>query len=80
MRNIDFGTTEGPGDDLYTVAEFKEEAGPHGKYWGGICPDDGTGYWATATQYSWDHPVFSGKADPYTPQPDWATHVVWFNK
>ncbi len=39
---------------------------------GAFIPDDGDGYWATEKQYAhisvWDT------------KPDWATHVVWFNK
>lgn len=34
--------------------------------------DDGTGYWATATHRS-GIPVHAAR-------PDWATHVLWFNK
>lgn len=35
-------------------------------------PWDGSGYWATATEMS--------DLDVFSPRPDWATHVMWFNK
>lgn len=39
---------------------------------GFLTADDGTGYWATATHKS--------ELSIYSPQPDWATHVVWYNR
>ena len=38
-----------------------------------IMPHDGSGYWATETQES-NWPVFT------MDRPEWATHVVWYNK
>lgn len=55
--------------DVMTLLEWSACRGSQA-----IIPDDGSGYWATSSHYSWDFPVFS------TPKPDWATHVVWFNK
>lgn len=34
---------------------------------------DGSGYWATDSE-------MDDEADCFSPQPSWATHVVWFNK
>lgn len=39
---------------------------------GAICPGDGLGYWATATHMS--------GVRAFVDKPDWATHVVWFNR
>lgn len=67
MDNVEFEPLPGYGD-LFTVAEFANDV-KHGMF----IPDDGSGYWATATQMSrlsvWRHE-----------KPDWATHVAWFNK
>lgn len=38
--------------------------------------DDGIGFWATPVQES-NCPVLPSC---HTPQPPWATHVVWYNK
>ena len=38
-------------------------------------PDDGIGHWATETEEDVDTDVLSGD-----PKPDWATHVMWYNK
>ena len=40
---------------------------------GAIISDDGSGVWATATEQS-DMSVWEGGT------PEWATHVMWFNK
>lgn len=40
---------------------------------GMFTPDDGIGYWATETKMRPDTDCFDGC-------PEWATHVVWFNK
>jgi 8-oxo-dGTP pyrophosphatase MutT (NUDIX family) len=64
-------------DDVYTIAEFRDVAGPHGNVWGSICPTDGSGYWATTEGFSYGHPVFAN--NKFSPQPHWATHVIWFN-
>mgnify|MGYP001250097380 CR=1 FL=1 len=39
---------------------------------GAFIPDDGDGYWATEKEYAY--------ISAWDPKPDWATHVVWFNK
>lgn len=39
---------------------------------GTIIPDDGSGYWATENKIS--------RISCWVDQPDWATHVCWFNK
>lgn len=52
---------------LMTAAEFEE-----GEESGGLTSEDGSGYWATATQRS--------DISTSQPRPDWATHVVWFNR
>ncbi len=53
--------------DLFTVKEWDESV-----KFGAFIPDDGDGYWATEKEHAyisvWDE------------KPDWATHVVWFNK
>ena len=40
---------------------------------GAFIPDDGDGYWATETEMS-DLCVWS------TRKPEWATHVMWYNR
>lgn len=55
-------------DCLMTVEDFKHDANL-----GALIPDDGIGYWATGNKRS-HLSVWS------TPQPAWATHVLWFNK
>lgn len=40
---------------------------------GAFIPDDGTGYYATATK-------MNREACSFGPAPAWATHVAWFNK
>lgn len=52
---------------LMTAAQYEEDEGS-----GMLGSDDGNGYWATATQRS---DISTSK-----PRPDWATHVVWFNR
>lgn len=39
---------------------------------------DGSGYWATITEMDRESPVFVD--DKFTKKPEWATHVMWFNK
>lgn len=39
-------------------------------------PYDGSGYFANETGYGHDAPVWPWPDKP----PDWATHVMWFNK
>ena len=41
---------------------------------GWFIPYDGSGHWATATNMDSSSDVWSG--DP----PEWATHVMWFNR
>lgn len=52
--------------DLMTLAEFKQYLDD-----GSINSDDGTGYFATATQMS--------RLTAFGLAPEWATHVMWFN-
>ena len=65
-----YETTPLPKEDSGSIFEVKEwdEAVLSGAF----IPDDGSGYWATKDGYVaisvWDT------------KPDWATHVVWFNK
>ena len=54
--------------DVMTADEFKDATA-----FGTIIPgEDGTGYWATANEYS--------NVYVQNPRPFWATHVIWFNK
>lgn len=55
-------------DDLFTLNEWKQT-----RECNAIAPYDGVGYWATSSHYSCD-------CDCFGPKPEWATHVVWFNK
>jgi hypothetical protein len=62
--------------DLYTLREFADML-----KCGAIVSSDGCGSWATATQYDMTTDislsrVLAGK----DPRPQWATHVLWFNK
>lgn len=52
--------------DLFTVDEWREHV-----RLGMFVPSDGCGYWANATH--------EGEEDAFMPQPDWATHVSWYN-
>lgn len=54
--------------ELFTLEEFVSSV----KY-GAITSDDGIGYWATETHED-------TKLDCWSPKPDWATHVAWYNK
>lgn len=61
-------------EDLYTIDEFKEMVAC-----GALVDYDGMGNWATATHYQngpWIYPSSIGITNP----PEWATHVVWYNK
>ena len=53
--------------DLYQLDEWDEAVNA-----GYFNSDDGSGYWATKTEYAhvscWDE------------CPEWATHILWFNK
>jgi hypothetical protein len=40
---------------------------------GAFIPSDGTGYWMRGEKLESD-------IDSFDPQPDWATHVAWYNK
>jgi hypothetical protein len=55
--------------DLFTAEEWSDAVSD-----GAFIPSDGCGCWATAQGFSDDHDKVFG------PKPDWATHVVWFNK
>lgn len=54
-------------DDLMTIADYIEAVDR-----GFLSSDDGSGYWATATGKS--------SISVNRKQPEWATHVMWFNK
>jgi hypothetical protein len=56
---------------MFTAEDFDQACSE-----GSFTNDDGTGYWATEASKS------SVEVRPSTRQnkPDWATHVVWFNK
>lgn len=60
-----------PGDDVYTVEEFRNLMLDHS-----FVNDDGSGYFATREFYG-KIEVFSV---PFDQWPIWATHVVWYNK
>lgn len=58
--------------DKFSLESFKEavkEAVKEGSIW----DYDGSGYWSTDSEMS-GLEVFNSK------RPEWATHVVWFNK
>lgn len=54
--------------ELLTAEEFRANVNCHA-----ITPDDGIGYWATATHED-------ENAVCWNPRPFWATHVMWYNK
>ena len=56
--------------DLMTIAEFMRRV-----FSDALTENDGSGKWATTTQMSDKVIDFCN-----IKQPDWATHVVWFNK
>ena len=60
-------TLDGDGE-LFELNEFTSMVRS-----GGICPDDGDGYWATSKMES-DMLVWEIK------RPDFATHVKWYSK
>ena len=69
-------------DCLMTLEEWKDNV-----EWGGFIDYDGFGYFATATQESnievypsdyWNGPMKEKQHAWY--QPDWATHIVWYNR
>ncbi len=53
--------------DLIPLEEWKDLTSKRA-----IIPDDGTGNWATETEMS--------AISCFAPRPEWATHVVWFNR
>lgn len=53
--------------DIYPVENFQQHVAM-----GCITPDDGSGYYGTASEMSC--------IDCFTDKPTWATHVAWFNK
>jgi hypothetical protein len=53
--------------DLMTLAEYQEAEADNF-----LTADDGFGEYATETQVS--------NIDTSEPAPEWATHVVWYNK
>lgn len=55
--------------DLFNLDEWAEFV-----RCGAVTYDDGSGYWATATEYDEFADVF------FQAKPTWATHVLWFNK
>jgi len=54
--------------DLMTAQDWEESVGA-----GCFIPNDGVGHWATKDGMDPNSNCFDAK-------PDWATHVVWFNK
>ena len=54
--------------DLFTVAQWKEVTKSNA-----IIAGDGSGYWAKGE-------LMQSNISAFTPQPEWATHVAWFNK
>lgn len=64
FKNVDF---EG---DLFTIEEWNNHVRN-----GLFVPDDGSGFWADATRH-----VDIGDPFDSSTKPDWATHVMWFNK
>lgn len=61
--------------DLFTIDKFTE-----------MCEDtevtdsDGHGYYATAERFCREAPIDCRYFTVLRDAPDWATHVVWFNK
>ena len=53
--------------DLFTADEWLEASDA-----GYFISDDGSGYWATEKEHS--------TVSCWSIKPDWATHVLWFNK
>lgn len=58
------------GEDIMTLADFGACMRS-----GILIPDDGSGYFGTATHYSYEGSVWSA-----TKIPEGATHVHWYNK
>lgn len=56
--------------DLFTLEEWKEHLQN-----GLFIEDDGSGYWADDFKHTDDGDVFD-----ISTKPDWATHILWFNK
>lgn len=52
---------------LMTAEEFEDDENS-----GMLTSDDGSGVWATSTHKS--------ELTTYAPKPQWATHVVWYNR
>jgi phage FluMu protein Com len=64
VRQLTLHDEDGFGD-LYDLKQWEELRG--------VCtPDDGSGYWSTRTHRS--------RIDCFMPRPEWATHVMWYNK
>lgn len=65
-KNPDMKSNEDYGELIPIQEFFDSEA---------FTDSDGTGYWVTSTHYD-------NKSDVFTPnsRPEWATHVMWFNK
>ena len=57
--------------DLIPLTEWRECVAS-----GGFIPYDGTGYWATSKEMDRASDVWDQDRIP----PEWATHVMWFNK
>lgn len=47
---------------------------------GGFVDSDGQGYWATVREMDRHAPVCPSQIVRGAKQPDWATHVAWFNR
>ena len=56
--------------DVYTFKEFGEM-----ERMGVLTPDDGSGCWSDGAIYDLNSNIYAP-----SPAPDWATHVVWFNR
>lgn len=54
--------------DLFTLADWGKLLQARA-----VSPDDGIGFWATSDAH-WRESVWR------SPTPDYATHVLWFNK
>lgn len=62
-----------PDDDVYTLVGWYASQCI-------LSPEDGTGCWAKY-DYGTNSYAYQWELDAHTfPRPEWATHVVWFNK
>jgi hypothetical protein len=61
--------------DLMTVKEWLDSVACHA-----FIDYDGHGYWATATKQSNASVCPSDITDKKLVPPEWATHIVWYNR